>query len=136
MSTTTYANGRYLAEILEHGLMQSSAKNTPGFFIQIRILKRYNDKGQPGDCPQYERTIVQYLGHETGIGILKGDLKALGVRVTSFAELDPDVPNHVNLSGRQVDVTCELEPYEGRLRERWSIARPRRRLPSEALKAL
>src|SRR5262245_1317414 len=136
MDSTTYSKGKYRAEVLEQGLTTSAAKNTPGFYLQLKILKRHDANGGLVDCPQYERTYTQYLANETGINILRGDLKALGVQVTTFAQLDPATPNHVNLVGRQIDVTCELEAYQGKQRERWSIPRTRNTLPPEAVRAL
>jgi hypothetical protein len=134
--TTTYSKGKYLAEILEQGLTTSAAKGTPGFYLQLKILKRYDANGGPVECPQYERTYTQYLANETGVNILKADLKALGVQVTTFAQLDPATPDHVNLVGRQIDVTCDLESYQGKQRERWGIARTRSALAREAVRAL
>jgi hypothetical protein len=134
MNSTTYVNGRYLAEILGHGFTRSSTKNTPGFFLQLRILKRYGEKGLRVDCPQYERTLTRFLASEASVHILRGELKSIGVQVASFAQLDPATPDHVSLVGRQIDVTCELESYDGRLQERWSIAR--RTLAPEAVRAL
>jgi hypothetical protein len=136
MNTTTYGKGRYLAEILEQGLTTSAAKGTPCFYLQLQILNRYDANGGLVDCPQYERTYTQYLANETGVNILRADLKALGVQVTTFAQLDPATPDHVNLVGRQIDVTCELEAYQGRQRERWGIARTRSTLAPEAVRAL
>jgi hypothetical protein len=136
MDTTTYSNGKYRAEILEQGFTASTAKGTPAFFLLLKIRERYDANGSLVECPQYERPYTQYLANETGVNILRGDLKALGVQVTSFAQLDPATPDHVNLVGRQIDVTCDLESYQGKQRERWSIARTRSTLPSDALRAL
>jgi hypothetical protein len=136
MNTTTYTKGKYQAEVIEQGLTSSAAKGTPGFSLQLKILKRYDASGGLVECPQYERTYMQYLANETGVNILRADLKALSVQVTTFAQLDPATPDHVNLVGRQIDVTCDLEAYQGKQRERWGIARTRSTLPPEAVRAL
>src|SRR4051812_38247155 len=121
MSATTYSKGKYRAEVVDQGFEQSSGKGTPCFFLQIRILARYDEQGQAQECPRYERTYRQYLNTETGVNILRGQLKSLDVQVTGLAQLDPGAANHVSLVGRTIDVACELESYRGRQQERWSI---------------
>jgi hypothetical protein len=128
MSNTTYSEGRYQAEILEHGFEESSVKGTPGFFIQLKILARYDEEGRLRECPQYERTYRQYLANETGVNILRGDMKAIDVQLEDLAQLDPGAPKGLNLRGRKIDVACRLETYQGQQRERWGIARNRKKL--------
>src|SRR4051812_32970051 len=111
--SATYTHGKYQAEILDQGFDESSAKGTPFFYLQLMVLGRYEEKGELRDCQRYERTYVQYLANDTGVGTLKGDLKALGVEVTDLTQLDPAAPNHVSLIGRKIDVKCELETYQG-----------------------
>jgi hypothetical protein len=134
--TTTYVKGRYQAEIQDQGFEQSSVKGTPCFYMQLRILARYDDQGKPMPCPQYERTYRQYLSNEIGLGILKGDLKTLGVEFTQLRQLDPAVPGHINLTGRKIDVVCETDMYDGRQVERWGIPRSRKKLDLDAVKQL
>src|SRR5262245_8883246 len=121
---TTYSKGTYQAEVLDQGFEESAAKGTPAFFLQLMIVGRYDTEGQLQDCPRYEPTHRQYLANETGLNILKGELKALGVQVTDLAQLDRSVSGHISLVGRKIDVTCDIETYLGKPRERWSIPRP------------
>jgi hypothetical protein len=133
---TTYANGRYHAEILEQGFERSPAKGTPFFFLKVRILGRYDEQGQLQDCPQYERDYRQYLVSEVSFNILKGALKTLGFEINGLLQLDPGSPDYVNLVGRKIDMTCDLETYQGRQRERWDIPRVREKLDLDALRYL
>src|SRR5262249_44247893 len=86
--------------------------------------------------PQYERSYVQYLANDTGVEILKGDLRALGVEVGDLTQLDPGSPKGINLAGRKIDVMCRLETYQGSERERWSIHRTRKKLSLDSVRAL
>src|SRR2546421_449134 len=121
--STTYDKGKYRAEILDQGFAESPSKGTPYFFLQLRILGRYDADDKLHECPKYERTYCQYLTKDTGVNILMGDLKSLEVQVSDLTQLDPASPNHVRLAGRQIDVVCNLETYQGRQDERWSIRR-------------
>ena len=132
--TTTYTSGRYLAEVLDQGFEESSSKGTPGFFLKLKILSRYAADGQLEECQPYERHYIQFLGNETGVNILRADLKALGVQFTDLEQLDPTNPSHDRLVGRKIDVVCEVEVYDGRERERWRI--PRKKLGLDAVRAL
>jgi hypothetical protein len=134
--TTTFTNGRYQAEILIQGFEESSTKGTPYFFLHLRILGRYDAQDQLQECPRYERTYVQYLANDTGVEILKGDLKALGIEVTDLTQLDPACPKFINLVSRKIDVVCKFESYRGEQRERWSIHRARKKLHLDSVRAL
>jgi hypothetical protein len=136
VNTTTYQPGKYRAQVVEQGFVESSNKGTPGFSIQIRILGHYAENGELVECPHYERTITQWLANDVGAAILGADLKAIGVQGAGIRELDPDNPNHVSLVGRQIDVTCTPEVYDGRTRERWTITRTRAALAHNAIQDL
>src|SRR5262249_28149421 len=134
--TTTYSEGRYTAAVLEQGFEKSSIQGTPGFYLRLKILKRYDANGQLVECPQFERDYIQWLANETSLRILRGDLKALDVQFKELTQLDPATPDHIGLVGRTIEVTCKLETYNGRQRERWGIARVRKKLDSGAVRAL
>src|SRR5262245_18826414 len=134
--STTYRHGRYRARVLEQGFAESPVKGTPGFFLQLLVLGRYDEQGRPQECPQYERTYTQYLANDTRASILKGDLRAIGVEITDLAQLHPESPNPITLVGREIDVVCEIEARDGRDQERWGIVRSRRRLDTSAIRDL
>jgi hypothetical protein len=134
--STTYTKGDYQAEILDHGFDRSQIKGTPAFFMQLRILGRFAANGKLTDCPQYERTYRQYLSTETGFRVLCGDLRTLGLEVASLDQLNLGAPDHINLVGRKITVSCAPEVFNGRQVERWRIARNRAKLDLDAIRAL
>jgi hypothetical protein len=125
--STTYSAGTYKAKVTGQGFEESSKKGTPCFFLQFKVLGRYDEKGELQECQQYERTYRQYLANDVGVGILKGDLRTLGVEIASLAQLDLETPGAIKLVDREIDVVCEHEPYQGRVQERWSLPRPRQK---------
>src|SRR5262245_48342467 len=131
----TYTKGRYRAMILEQGFTESSVKATPAFYLQLKILKRYGANGELEACQEYERTYLQYLANETGINILRGHLRAIGVSITDLAQLDPEAPGGLRLAGKEIDAECEIETYNGQQRERWSIS-SRKKMNLDAVRAL
>jgi hypothetical protein len=132
----TYVPGRYKAEVVGQGFERSRLKETPCYCLQLRITGRYDERGDVQDCPRFERTYTQYLANETGVGILRGDLKALGVEVSDLTRLDPGAPDHINLVGRLIEVECGHETFNGQTRERWRIYRPRKKLDLDELAEL
>jgi hypothetical protein len=94
------------------------------------------DGGKLVEGCQHERTYRQYLNTDTGVRILTGDLKTLGVQVTDLTQLDPATPGYVSLAGRKIDVACDLESYQGKQRERWGIPRSRKKLDLSAVRTL
>ena len=131
----TYTKGKYRAEVLEQGF-ERSRKGTPAFYLQLKILGSYNAQDQLKDCPQFERTCRQYVNTDTGVRILKAIMKDIGVEFTRLVQLDPGTPGHLNLVGRQIDVTCELESYQGQQQERWGISRSHEKLDLDAVRDL
>ena len=131
---TTYVSGRYQAEVLTQGFTEART-GTPGFYLQLKILRRYDSGGNLQPCPQYERTYSQYFKTEIGLKILLADLRTLGVQITDLAQLEPSVQGHISLVGRKIDVVCDNEVNDGKERERWGIPRLRS-LTAGAVRAL
>jgi hypothetical protein len=134
--STTYSDGKYLAEVTGQGFGKSSRKGTQYFFLELKILSRYDAQDQLQGCPQHQRVYQQYLAGEIGVKYLLGDLKSLDVQVKHLADLQPGMPNHVSLVGRKIDVVCKVEPFEGKEMERWTIPPKRQKLDLQAVRAL
>ncbi|MBL8797629.1 MAG: hypothetical protein JNM56_27260 [Planctomycetia bacterium] len=132
---STYTNGRYLVEIIDQGFETSAVKNTPAFFLQFRVLQRYQGSALQ-DCPQFERTYRQYLANTQGLQILQRDLATLGVQFNDLTDLDLGSEQPVSLIGHRVDLTCTLELYQSREVERWGVTPRRAKLDLSAVKAL
>ena len=77
-------------------------------------------------CQAATRTYYKAITPKT-IGWLLADLKAIGYDRPGLEYLDPEAPGAADLFGREIDVVCEHETYEGQTRERWSIHRERTR---------
>jgi hypothetical protein len=134
--SVTYSVGKYLAEVLDQDFSKSEAKGTPFFYLSLKILGRYDEQAQLQECPRYERTYRQYVAEEVGASILLKHLKTIGVEVTRLTQLAPGTPSHVSLVGRKIDVACELEVYQGKQQERWTIPQRQEKLDLDAVRAL
>jgi hypothetical protein len=132
----TYVPGLYQAEILDHGFESSRVKGTPGFVLRLRILGRLDAQDALHDCPRYERRYTQFLANDTGARILLGDLRALGIELASLLQLDRRTKDHIDLVGRKIRMRCDHENYQGELREKWSIDRPREKVDVDTLRRL
>src|SRR5271165_4380810 len=106
--SNTYSKGLYKVKILGQEFLASSAKGTPGFALKIEIIGRHGVDGKLEPCQQYERQYIQWLANDTGVNILKRDLKAIGVQITDLTQLAPSTPNHRSLVGMQVDMSCDI----------------------------
>jgi hypothetical protein len=58
---------------------------------------------------------------------LLSDLRAIGYDRDGLKYLDPEAQGAVDLFGREIDVVCDHEEYNGEERERWSIYHEPRR---------
>jgi|SRR5579864_1935783 len=131
--------GKYRGKIRDYGVFHSTAGNQhPTVFVTFETIGQYDPStGQIVECPRVTRTYNKAITPNT-IDWLLSDLKAIGYDRDSFTYLDPEVPGAVNLFGRELDVVCEHESYEGAVRERWSIYREpsRKKLAPEELAQL
>jgi hypothetical protein len=133
--STTYAKGRYQARVTDQGF-EEAGTGTPCFYLQLQILGQYAADGKVQECPRYERTYRQYLKNDIGAAILKADLRSLGVEVSDLQQLDLAASNPITLVERTIEVACDHAPYNGTLRERWSIPRVRKKLDLSAVREL
>jgi hypothetical protein len=133
--STTYEPGKYQAKVLDQGFREAGT-GTPGFYLQFKLLGRYDKEGIVQECQQYERTYNQWLMEETGVKILKGDLKILGVEVSDLTKLDLTTPGPISLVNRTIDVYCVHEMPKGRLTERWVLRPPMKKLDQNAIQIL
>jgi hypothetical protein len=136
MMSTTYPRGKYQAKVIDQGFEQAASTGTVCFFMQLLVLGRYDEQGNLQECPKFERSYKQYLANETGINILKGDLKSLGVEATDLVQLNLDSQGAISLRDRTIDVVCDHETYKGKVVERWQFPRTRKKLDLDSVRAL
>jgi hypothetical protein len=120
--------GKYRGRITDYGVTQSQAgQQLPTVFILFELVGQYDpDTGDLLDCPLESRSYYKSISPKT-IDWLLSDLKAIGYDRPGLEYLDPEVPGAADLFGREIDVVCDQENYDGRTRERWSIHRERTR---------
>jgi hypothetical protein len=121
-----YECGKYHARITDYGITEAST-GTQQVFIAFDLIGRFDPaSGQLVGCQPAERTYYKAITPKT-IDWVLSDLKTVGFDKDSLKYLDPEVPGAVNLFGKEIDVVCDHETYNGSLRERWSIQRERNR---------
>jgi hypothetical protein len=123
-----FAKGRYKARIDDYGIFQSTAgQQHPTVFIRFTLTGACDPaSGEVEDCPAETREYRKAITDKT-IDWLLSDLKAAGYDRPSLSGSDPEAPGAVDLFGREIDVVCDHETYDGAPRERWSIHREPRR---------
>lgn len=120
-------SGKYRACVVDYGVYQASTgQQFLTVFVDFRLLGRYNPSGQLEDCPPEERSLYRAITEKTIRWVL-ADLKAIGFDRDSFTFFDPETPGAVNLYGREIEVVCDHEDYQGSPRERWAVRRDRAR---------
>jgi hypothetical protein len=120
--------GKYLGRIVDYGIFHSSVgQRHQTVFVCVELIGQYDrHTGELGACPAETRTYTKAITEKT-IDWVIADLKAIGYDRDGFRYLDPEVPGAVNLFGREIDLDCDHEVYDGKARERWSIHRERTR---------
>jgi hypothetical protein len=111
-----YQQGRYLCEIVDHGLTTAST-GTLQEAVKFRVL----EGTQPQcDVAQYERTAYLAITEKT-MSYLVPKLGAMGI--DGLKQLKKGDPAYRDLSGVQVEMYCKHEAQSGQeSREKWDIA--------------
>src|SRR5262245_13390938 len=114
--------GKYRGRVTDYGVFKSTAgQQHDTVFVSFQLIGAYDSTtGELGPCAAAARTYTKAITAKT-IDWVTSDLKAIGFDRDSFRCLDPEVPGAVNLFGREIDVVCDHETYNGTTRERWSI---------------
>jgi hypothetical protein len=133
-----YEPGRYRGIVEDYGFYRSSAgQHFPTVFIDFDLIGHYDPKtGELGACPPGTRTFWRAITSKTYDWVLSV-LKSVGYDRDELKYFNPEVPGAVDLFGREIDVGCYHETYEGTVRERWEIGRaPRTKLTLGELEEL
>jgi hypothetical protein len=127
MATNLVDGKKYRLIVLEQGFGESEIKGSPYFFLQFHVLRGYNADGtlENGDL-EIGGEYRQDISTDTGVGILCGDLKSLGITISSLMDLHPEADQHRSLIGRELDGTCAVEHFtdkngNDRTRVKWRI---------------
>jgi hypothetical protein len=118
--------GEYVANITDWGLGESRNKKTPQFIVRFRILGKINPNeplGQLMQCPTDERTLYLYITPKTK-DMFERALGYLGYDRDSFRFLNRNIDGAHDFLGKEINVRCEHEDYEGSINERWSLSIP------------
>jgi hypothetical protein len=120
--------GKYLGRIVDYGVFQATAgRQHQTAFVAAELIGRYDlGTGELVPCPAETRTYSKAITPKT-IDWVLADLQAIGYDRDGFRYLDPEVPGAATLFGREIDLDCTHEVYDGKSYERWSIHRERTR---------
>lgn len=123
-----YDQGRYSARITGQTLAVNRSGN-PELQLQITPYQFHRQDGPVQLGTDWPRTVYlalteATLGTTDRPGWVLSTLSYLGFAGTSFAELDPENPDHHSFIGRDVEARCTHDAYEGKEREKWTISRP------------
>lgn len=119
-----YDVGRYWGRITNQQLGESR-NGHPQLVITFLILGRVDPTDPDGDlvpCDQRERSVFRVIMEST-LDYVVEDLALLGFYGSSFRQLDLQAANAVNLCGSELAFFCDHDEYQGKVREKWSIAR-------------
>lgn len=120
--------GKYVAKITGHKLTESK-KGTPQIAFSIDVLGRVNPADPETLDPEgagLQRTIFRPVTDKSAEWIWQ-DLDRLGFTGDVFEQLDEELAAQSNvafisLAGRDVEVKCSENFYEGKSNERWDFA--------------
>ena len=114
--------GRYRGVICDHGFNKTSTDKDQLVLTFSLIGKLDPSRPDAMDpAPDANRSIFRVLTEKT-IDYAIQDLRGIGWRGDSFAELDLASGGNASLCGTEIDVLCTHEDYQGKVQERWSLA--------------
>jgi hypothetical protein len=120
-----YKTGLHVGVCVGQFMGQSdNANKTPYFALKFNIRGRVEDEREiPVD--QGERTVYLYLS-EKALDMSVDVVAFLGYDKDSLKFLNPEVDGFYDFSGKEVDLWCKIEEYQGKDTEKWSVSMPRK----------
>lgn len=108
------------------GFGESKKKGTPYFHASFKPVAYIADDGtEVSEIPDATRDLTLYLTENSVEGAVR-DLRKIGFDGKAFSALDPSTPNYFKLEGREIELECKHEVFEGRTQERWQVPLPPR----------
>jgi hypothetical protein len=120
------------------GFGESKQKGTPYFFATFEPIAFIADDGtEETGIPKDRRDVELYITENTADRVVN-NLRSIGWKGSTFANLDPGVAGYHDLAGVEAVLECKLETYEGKERDKWEFPRPPRHseLGKDAKKSL
>lgn len=119
-----YKTGLHVGECVGQFMGQSNSdKKTPFFALTFNIRGRVeNEREIPVENSQ--RTVYLYLS-EAALEMSVDVLAFLGYDKDSLKFLNPEVNGFFNFAGKEADLWCKVEEYQGGTKEKWSVSMPR-----------
>jgi hypothetical protein len=123
-----FEKGKYRARIEDYGVFQATfGQQHPTAFVRFTLTGYYDPStGDLTTCAPASREYTKAITENT-IQWLLSDLKSIGFDRDGLRFFDPESPGAADLFGREIDVVCDHEEYQGKGQERWSVYREPRR---------
>jgi len=113
--------GAYTGRVLKQGLFESAGKGTLEFKVWVEVFR----SADHGDLPKpFRRTAVEYITDGTLVNLMP-KLRNLGFEGNNLMDLVPgaDGKAEQDLTGMEITVLCQHDPYNGTLKEKWGIGK-------------
>ena len=117
-----FDKGRYIGQLTNQQLGKTSNGN-PQIVLTFNIIGKVDLSDPQGallDCPKYERTVYRVITNKTIDYVLK-DMEAIGFEGNSFGQIDSSMPGFQDLRGKEIELFCDHDNYEGKEKEKWGI---------------
>ena len=125
---------RYRVRFTSQALGESEQKQTPFLALQFDVIAVYVGPEETEPVVSKQRTAYLYITDKT-IERFRDDLETLGFDRDSFKYLDPKTPGFFDFAGREGDMYCQHQEYNGDKSERWGVAGKPRGLSVQELDA-
>lgn len=123
-SKAFYDEGSHVAEIIQQALTEANT-GTAQLLLRVKILGTPDGDGSyTPHRNQYERSMYLALTEKT-LPFVTESLEAIGYTGNTLSQLDPQHIDCISLVGKQIDLWCKHELYQGNEKERWQISNRR-----------
>ena len=118
-----YQKGLHVGKCIGQWMGQSESENkTPYFALRFIITGRV-EGDSVRSVEQNERSVYLYLS-DKALDMTTDVLAFLGYDKDSLRFLDPANENFHNFAGKECDLWCKVEEWNGDTREKWNISLP------------
>lgn len=118
-----YGIGKYLVELLGVQGFSETGNGNAQFFMKFKVVAIFDRATAEWQMvEESERTWYRVLTTNSAQYAAE-DFRAMGFAGDKFMQLDPRHPQAHIFTG-QIEMTCTIDNYNGKDREKWNVVRP------------
>lgn len=119
-------DGHYFCYVTNQGVKKTSAGKqfiVFNFEVVAQLKADGSRRERTQGAPVHTGDLIFWLTEKAFDNSLRDVTKIVGAEISSFAQIDPRHPKSLSAIGKELELSCKQEAYQGRPQTKWSLPR-------------